>query len=242
LSTQTTNFNTLYANVGAYEVWANANAASQQTAIDTLQTQVYSNVNAAAYLAGNVTTGNVFTNGVFYANGRPYGNIAVRDEGTTITNALSSINFVGSGVSAIATGSNVTVTITGGGGGGGASLVFTASSTPLPSGNNPGDQWYNPTPDTLYEYVYDGTSYYWVDITTPVTGNVSTGYVNRKYTATGTGNTYTVSTGCTIYNVLVYLNGVAQMPTDDYTISGTTLTVDGTPEVGTIVQIRELPR
>lgn len=239
-ATQATSIDTINANLGSYQIYANANAAAQAGYISTLQTQVYSNVNTAAYLAGNVTTGNVFTNALYYANGAPYG-ITVFDEGIPVANAITGINFVGSGVTATATGANVTVLVTGGGGGGG-SITYTAATAPPGAGNNKGDQWYNTSTDTLYEYVYDGISYYWVDITTPVTGNVSTGYVNRKYTATGTGNTYAISTGCTVFNVLVYLNGVAQMPTDDYTISGTTLTVDGTPDAGTIVQIRELPR
>lgn len=58
--------------LASYYTYANANAATQATAISTVQTQVYSNVNTAAYLAGNVTTGNVFTGGLFYANGAPY--------------------------------------------------------------------------------------------------------------------------------------------------------------------------
>lgn len=237
---QATGIDSINANLGAYQTYANVNAAAQAGYISTLQTQVYSNVNTAAYLAGNITVGNILTNGYYYANGTPYG-ITVFDEGIPVANAITGINFVGTPVIATADGSNVTISIssTGGGGGGGA---YTAAATPPVSGNNAGDKWYNTSTDTLYEYVYDGVAYYWVDITTPVTGNVSTGYVNRKYTATGSANTYAISTGCTVFNVMVYLNGVAQMPTDDYTISGTTLTVDGMPDAGTIVQIRELPR
>jgi hypothetical protein len=43
----------------------------------------------------------------------------VLDEGTTLTNTVSSINFTGAGVSATNVGDAVTVTIDGGGGGGG---------------------------------------------------------------------------------------------------------------------------
>jgi hypothetical protein len=67
-------------------------------------------------------------------------------------------------------------------------------------------------------------------------------YVTRKYTATGTGNTYTVTSGCGVDNVLVFVNGICQAPTDDYTISTTTLTLDGMPVSGTKIHIRELPR
>ena len=85
LATQTTNFDTLYANVGAYEIYANANAATQagyidtinsnvaaaNTAIATLQTQVYSNANVASYLTvfnGNINAGNIGLSGNLYTD------------------------------------------------------------------------------------------------------------------------------------------------------------------------------
>lgn len=46
----------------------------------------------------------------------PGATLAVLDEGTQITPAATSMNFVGSGVTATAVGSAVTVTIPGGGG------------------------------------------------------------------------------------------------------------------------------
>lgn len=52
--------------------------------------------------------------------------IPVSDEGTQITSAVSSFNFVGSGVTATAVGNAVTVTISGGGGGSGFSPVTAA--------------------------------------------------------------------------------------------------------------------
>jgi hypothetical protein len=68
-------------------------------------------------------------------------------------------------------------------------------------------------------------------------------YITRKYVADGSANTYTVTSGCGVDNVLVFINGVCQAPTDDYTISSTTLTlVSFTPILGTKIQIRELPR
>jgi hypothetical protein len=53
-----------------------------------------------------------------------------------------------------------------GGGGGGTSLTYTADVTP-PGAANIADQWYNTTTNTLYEYINDGTTNYWVDIQTP---------------------------------------------------------------------------
>ena len=128
-------------------------------------------------------------------------------------------------------------------GGSGTSFTYTAAATPPASGNNAGDQWFNTETNVLYEYINDGTTSYWVDIISPtMSSSVTTGYITRNYTANGTGSTFTVSSGCMVDNVLLFLNGVCQTPTTDYTISGTTLTTDVAPDSGTLVQIRELPR
>ena len=60
--------------------------------------------------------------------------LAVKDEGTTLTTAATSINFTGSGVLATNSGGNVTVTIPGGGGGGGASDAVDVSYSPAGTG------------------------------------------------------------------------------------------------------------
>ncbi len=49
-STQSLSIDSINANVGSYQIYANANAASQQTQIDNLNTQAYANANVAAYL------------------------------------------------------------------------------------------------------------------------------------------------------------------------------------------------
>ena len=61
-------------------------------------------------------------------------------------------------------------------------------------------------------------------------------------TATGDGSTtgFTVTTGTTVDSVFVFLNGVCQVPTTDYTISSTTLTFTTAPVNGDAIQIREL--
>ena len=71
---------------------------------------------------------------------------------------------------------------------------------------------------------------------------VTLSYVNR--TATGDGSTvaFTVTSGCAVADVLVFINGVAQAATSDYTISGTTLTFAVAPIAADAIIIRELPR
>ena len=68
-------------------------------------------------------------------------------------------------------------------------------------------------------------------------------YVTRNYTGDGSTSTFTVTSGTEFDNVIVTENGVVQVPTNDYQISGTTLTFQGgAPASGVAIQIRELPR
>ena len=96
----------------------------------------------------------------------------------------------------------------------------------------------------MYEYITDGITYYWVDTQSPILGasTVSTGYVGRSYTGDGVTTNFTVTSGANVFNVLVFLDGICQMPTTDYTISGTIITFIPAPLSGMSIQIRELPR
>jgi len=62
----------------------------------------------------------------------------------------------------------------------------------------------------------------------------------RAYTGDGSTTAYTVSTGADVDSVLVFVNGVYQRPTTDYTISGTTLTFGTSPDSGDAITIKEL--
>jgi|TARA_B100001094_G_scaffold151864_1_gene146992 hypothetical protein len=64
-----------------------------------------------------------------------------------------------------------------------------------------------------------------------------------RRTATGNGSTtgFTVSNGLTADKVVVDVNGIVQIPTTNYTVSGTTLTFDSAPVSGHVIQIIELP-
>ena len=67
-----------------------------------------------------------------------------------------------------------------------------------------------------------------------VTGNT------RAYTGDGSTVAFTVTDGMTVQNTLVFLNGVFQRPTTDYTISGTTLTFGTAPIAADAITIKEL--
>jgi hypothetical protein len=62
-------------------------------------------------------------------------------------------------------------------------------------------------------------------------------------TATGNGSTtaFTISSGRTVEDVLVFVNGFQLTPTTDYTISGTTLTFVTAPANNAEITFRYLP-
>src|SRR6056300_761842 len=72
------------------------------------------------------------------------------------------------------------------------------------------------------------------DATSPLAGDV------RGYTGDGSTTAYTVSSGADVENLLVFINGVYQRPTTDYTVSGTTLTFGTAPVNGDSITIKEL--
>jgi len=64
-----------------------------------------------------------------------------------------------------------------------------------------------------------------------------------KGTAIGDGSTtaFTINSGRAVDDILVYVNGICLVPTDDYTISGTTLTFATAPAASAEITFRYLP-
>jgi len=62
----------------------------------------------------------------------------------------------------------------------------------------------------------------------------------RAYTGDGSTVAFTITNGQTVDNVLVFLNGVFQRPTTDYSVSGTTLTFGTAPVSADNILIKEL--
>ena len=72
------------------------------------------------------------------------------------------------------------------------------------------------------------------DSSSPLAGDV------RGYTGDGSTTQYTVSSGADVENILVFVNGVFQRPTTDYTVSSTTLTFATAPASSDAITIKEL--
>ena len=80
-------------------------------------------------------------------------------------------------------------------------------------------------------------------VTLVKTSGVTTTLTYASGTATGDGSTTTLTTnsGRAVHNVLVDVTGITVTPTDDYTISGTTLTFQVAPASLAEITIRYLP-
>jgi hypothetical protein len=97
-----------------------------------------------------------------------------------------------------------------------AGITYTASSS-APSGPSKGDQWYNTSNDVLYEYVFDGTSSYWVDIQTSIiAANASTALTDGIQANIGAFYTYA--------NTKIGTNTNGNLVVDATTTSTTTTT------------------
>ena len=72
--------------------------------------------------------------------------------------------------------------------------------------------------------------------------NLLTGFTNSfvKFTGNGSTTAYTILSGRTVSDVLVFVDGSHMTPSDDYTISGTTLTFGSAPANSKVIIIRYL--
>ena len=112
------------------------------------------------------------------------GALTVQDEGSALSTAATTLNFVGAGVSATGTGATKTITISGGGGGGSTAindLTDVTVSSPVAG-------------DTL---VYDGSG--WVQAQTPVSQLLVTADGSNGYRFTGAGFPSTSSNNPTLH-------------------------------------------
>ena len=79
-----------------------------------------------------------------------------------------------------------------------------------------------------------------VTVSIPLPETSTGSYLTRTYTGNGVQNTFTVTNGVTASSVLVTENGILQVPTTDYTVSGANLTFTSAPANSMAIQIREL--
>jgi hypothetical protein len=66
-------------------------------------------------------------------------------------------------------------------------------------------------------------------------------YTKGTFTGDNTTTDFTINSGRAVDDILVYVNGFLLTPTDDYTISGTTLTFATAPATSAEIVVRYLP-
>tara|TARA_B100002019_G_scaffold293364_1_gene320435 strand:+ start:12790 stop:18345 length:5556 start_codon:yes stop_codon:yes gene_type:complete len=137
--------------------------------------------------------------------------LTIQDEGSSLSTAATTLNFVGSGVTASGSGATKTITISGGGGGGGSGLDSALVSQ-------------------LIDSDYIGTK---VDFTR---GEFTT--QRSQYTATASQTAFTHSS-IDPTHLDVYLNGVLQVVGTDYNASTTAVTFTTGVDSGHSVSIVE---
>ena len=231
---------------------------SGEVAIDTSAQKFYVNDSGTIKVIGDGTSGSSLT---------------VQDEGSSLSTSATTLNFVGSGVTASGTGATKTITISGGGGGSdltvaedgsdlstaatkldfvGSGVTATGSGATktitIPGNNDLTVQEEGSslsTAATTLNFVGAGVTASGTGATKTITISGSSGGVNvqgevRGYTGDGSTTGFTVTSGANATNVMVFLNGVFQRPTTDYSVSGTTLTFGTAPVNGDIITIKEI--
>ena len=80
-------------------------------------------------------------------------------------------------------------------------------------------------------------------VTQVKSSGIQTTLTYGKATGTGDGSTVTltINSGRTVDDVIVDVNGIILTPTDDYTISSTTLTFATAPVSGAEITVKYLP-
>jgi hypothetical protein len=191
-------------------------------------------------ISGNTSTGNILTNGFFYANGSPiifsnYGNANVitllssfGSNTITTTGNITAGNvistFYGNVHTDYISGNTGNVIAIVGTGALGVPIGHTADR---PVGYSGYLRFNLDTPALEY---FDGSV--WVPITNTIT--------DQQITPDGSSTTYTLNQQTTTIGIIVSINGVVQQPTLAYTVSGNQITFNEVPSVTDIVDIRFL--
>jgi hypothetical protein len=115
----------------------------------------------------------------------------------------------------------------------GTKYVAAASA---PSNPNLGDQWYNTGVDALYEYISDGVSSYWVDMSSEGVGNISLvgDSTLQGNLAPGVDARYSIGSP-TGYLRNIYANTAVANIANIATANISTATVTGTANVGNLI-------
>lgn len=125
-----------------------------------------------------------------------------------------------------------------------AAVVVSAAASAVPNTTNSanasyiaqGELFINTSDQLLYSS--NGTSYFVISGAGGATANISV--TSQTFTGNGSAVAFTLNKATTNVETFVFLNGVAQVPGTDYSISGTTLTFVTAPPSDNEIEVRVL--
>jgi hypothetical protein len=185
--------------------------------------------------AGQLTGGNIVISGdnITDTNGRINFNIALGDVDTTINGTAANVFYVDAGTNTASFGNARQIT--------NALVSFNSSNSILfPVGNTnqrpsvgvTGMLRFNTSTNAVE--VYDNSTW------TGVGQTVFTVIADEQFNGDGATTVFTLSSSQTTSSCIVSINGVVQIPTLAYSVSGTTLTFTEAPASGDVIDVREL--
>lgn len=157
------------ANLGAFQTFANANAATQATSINTINANIGAFYNYANTKIGTNAGSNLVVAATTTSTSTTTGALVVSGGAGIAGNVYTDKLFTSTGIFWAANNAPWMA-------------QFTASPTApvLPS---LGSYWYKTTTDVVYEYINDGVNSFWIDITTPpyAANIVTSTYIGDAY-------------------------------------------------------------
>jgi hypothetical protein len=178
----------------------NITSVGTLTSLSVSGTATIGNINSAGNIsiAGNVTAANFLGN----FSGNITGNVAAPGNTTEIifnnagnTAASNALTFNNSTNVVALTGN---ISVTGNISRDNKNVPTYVAQSGAPSNPNIGDEWYDTDNDVTYQYVYNGVTYQWVDVTT--------GYINANTTAVANTLVLRDANG-SFYSNILYANG-----------------------------------
>jgi hypothetical protein len=192
-------------------------ATASQTAITAVGT-----LNSLS-VSGNISGGNLNSNGVLTVTSTgTLGSLEVSGTGNIVGKTIignAALNSANTANAALAVGATTSV------------LIAVGNTSQRPSTGVTGMLRFNTSLDSL-EY-YDNDS--WTSAGTTFTLITADSFVGN-----GVANAFTLSTNSTTAATIVSINGIVQIPTTAYSVSGNALTFTEAPEVSDVIDARIL--
>jgi filamentous hemagglutinin len=244
----TSNTVTVSANVNAVSfngnVYSTSVSATGNVDAGNTNSNVYGTIVSAS---GNISGGNINTTGELIG-----GNIVISGDNITDTNGRVNFNTAGADVDFAVNGDTVANVFYIDAGTGTASfgnatqttnaivafnstnsiLTPVGSTAQRPATGVTGMMRFNTTSNNLE--IYDNAQ--WSTVGAPS----FTVITDQQFNGTGSQTVFTLTANATTAGTIVSINGVQQIPTTAYAVSGVTLTFTEAPEVGDLIDVRTL--